>query len=207
MPYVARVSDLVDEAEARAMVQHKHYGESQQLLLGLMVGALSDQVVDLCGPVVRETVTNEVHTTRYGKRLLHLRRGPITSVTTVQEGADTLTAEAWEVAGDYLLEPHTTGTAAGSGALIRRTSLRDSTWGPNVRVTYVAGRVADTDAVPAVFKEAMQIALRNWWRMEERSLGGQTGEFQAPQLAFPKFALPDAARMALRAERRPRAMA
>ena len=99
-----------------------------------------------------------------------------------------------------------TDTAVGSGALIRRESLRDSTGGPNVRVSYVAGRVADTASVPAVFKEAMQVALRNWWRMEERSLG-QTGEFQTPQLAFPKFALPDAARLALRAERRPKAMA
>lgn len=206
MPYVERASDLVTEEEARAMVQLKHYGDAQQLLLGLMVGAMSDQIADLCGPVVRKTVTNEVHTDRYGKRLLHLRCGPVTSVTTVQEGADTLTAEAWETAGDYLLEPHTTDTAVGSGALIRRASLRDSTWGPNVRVSYVAGRVADTASVPAVFKEAMQVALRNWWRMEERSLG-QTGEFQTPQLAFPKFALPDAARLALRAERRPKAMA
>lgn len=205
MPYVERASDLVTEAEARAMVGLTHHGDNQVLILGLMVGALTEQIEDLCGPVVRVTVSNEIHTDRSGKRLLHLRRGPITSVTTVEEGTDTLTAETWGVDGGYLLEPHSTSTAAGSGALIRRYGQRDHCWGANVRVSYVAGRVVDTAAVPACFKEAMHIGLRNWWRMEQRTLGA-VEDYETPQLAFPKFALPDSAKMALRSELLPKGM-
>ena len=59
-----------------------------------------------------------------------------------------------------------------SGRLIRRSSNYDTTYPSgrrNVEVTYVAGRAAATEVVPARFKEAASMMLRHIWTAEMAS--------------------------------------
>ena len=94
--------------------------------------------------------------------------------------ATTLTAESntSKTASDYLHD----GTAGrlASGTLIRRSSNTDGVFPPgrrNVSVTFLAGRAASTDGVPAKFKQAAVMMLRNVWVAEQASGSETFGSF------------------------------
>ena len=136
--------------------------------VGVWVPAISRRVDELCGPVVVRTVTDERHDG--GVYAIQLSKSPVLTVTTLVEYASgvvtTLTAEQDATLPDdgYLLE-----TLGSTTFVYRRSSGSDRLFAygrQNVKVTYEAGRAADTDAVDAKFKLAAGAILRRLWSRE-----------------------------------------
>jgi hypothetical protein len=200
MAYVARATDLLSESEARAAASSGTYAPDDELTLSIMVGAITERVEDLCGPVVQRLVSNETHTNVRSSQIV-LRQGPITAVTLVEEGLTVIPAEVWGVSSScYRIEPGRTLSAAGSGILTRRQASQNVSWAPNVRVTYIAGRCATTALVPTDIKEAAIIAIKNVW--SSQSAGTiEVGEFTMPTPRFPRYDLPPSAVSMLGRER------
>lgn len=176
-------------------------------LLAAMITAVSERLDRAVGPVVKRTVTDELH--NGGGPTIRTRLWPIYStpaVTLVEwDGATsrTLTAEGFADNQDqdgYLLEP---SVEAGlySGVIRRRSYGADTPFAAgrlNVKITYAAGRFASTAAVPERFKQAARVTLENWWQMVRDGVGqDSSGEYLAPLSVFPSFAIPNAARQLL----------
>lgn len=155
------------------------------------------------GPIVKRTVTDEVHD-GYGGHF-YTRLYPVLTYTTVTEyngtTATVLTVEtnASKPASAYLAEQYGPNPALLSGLIRRRGSGSDA-WFPegigNVVVTYEAGRFADTAAVDERFKSAARLTLQNLWNSQRPNLG-DVGEFEVPQSNWPRFAIPNAVRQML----------
>ncbi len=174
--YLADVDDIdvLSLAEAKTAVGLEQSNTDADERLRQAVTAISAQLDELCGPVRTRTVTAETHDG--GGYSIQLRRIPVYSITTVTEYTNTtsqvLTAEsnATKAATNYLHD----GTAGKviSGRLVRRSSNYDTTYPAgrrNIEVTYVAGRAAATEVVPARFKEAASMMLRHIWTAEMAS--------------------------------------
>lgn len=166
--------DVLTLIEAKAAVGLSQTNVDADDRLAQAITAISAQLDELCGPVRTRTVTSETHDG--GGYSIQLRRVPVYSITTVTEYTGTtsqvLTAEtnATKTATNYLHD----GTAGKviSGQLIRRSSNYDTTYPSgrrNIEVTYVAGRAAATEVVPARFKEAASMMLRHIWTAEMAS--------------------------------------
>lgn len=162
-------TDVLTDAEARTVVSAD--GSSAQL--SLLVSAVSQQLDQLCGPVVQRTVTSEAHDG--GEATVRLRYRPLSSVTTVTEYdgtvATTVTAEtnAAKAVANYVVDLAT-------GTVRRRSNGWDSCFPSgrgNVVVTYVAGRSATTAAVDAKFKQAAAMMLLHLW-ISEAASGSET---------------------------------
>lgn len=191
------VTDLLSLADAQAAVRLSASNTIHAARLEGYVTAVSLAIDELVGPVVRRTITGERH--EGGQCEIHLRRAPVYSVTTVklwQQGVSTtLTAETLSAAGGYLAEPHPDDPTLLSGELERR-----SLWAPfmwecgTVEVTYVAGRFADTAAVRGSrFHTAAVLTLKSMWQGETDTVA-VVGEYEQPISAFPRVAVPQAAR-------------
>lgn len=166
--------DVLTLIEAKAAVGLEQTNTEADERLRQAVTAISAQLDELCGSVRTRTVTSETHDG--GGYSIQLRRIPVYSITTVTEYTGTtsqvLTAEtnATKAATNYLHDG-TPGKVI-SGRLIRRSSNYDTTYPSgrrNVEVTYVAGRAAATEVVPARFKEAASMMLRHIWTAEMAS--------------------------------------
>jgi hypothetical protein len=189
---VADTLDVLTLAEGKSAVGIGAADTSQDTALAQKITAVSRRLDRLCGPIVQRTVTDEVHPG--GCPSVRVRRWPVASFTTVTEYDATtptvLTLEDFDTqpADGYLPERwESTPTAVFNGVIWRRTSGCGSwfPFGPEaVKVTYVAGRAANTAAVDAVFKEAAGIALKNLWRTME-SATQLLGEFDVPAQNFP----------------------
>lgn len=154
--------------------------------LALAVTAVSRQVDELCGPVVKRTHTAETHDG--GGYTIRLRHRPVHTVTTVTEydgtTATTLTAESntAKPASGYLHDGRT--ATLNSGLIRRRASNADITFAEgrrNIAVTYDAGRAATTADADAKFKEAAAMMLRNVWTAEMASGSETFGAFTDQQ--------------------------
>lgn len=166
-------NDVLSSAEALAAVNLTADSTGRLVIL---TSAVSQQLDELCGPVVQRTVTAETHDG--GSTFIALDERPVASVTTVTEYAGTtsttLTAESntSKTGNDYFLD---------TGGVIRRRSgggdSRFPTGRGNVAVTYVAGRAANTAAVDAKFKQAAAMMLRNLWVSEAASGSETIGAF------------------------------
>lgn len=162
------------------------------LPLAQKIAAVSRRLDRLCGPIVQRTVTDEVHPG--GCPSIRVRRWPVASFTTVTEYHATaptvLTLEDFDTqpTDGFLPERwESTPTAVFNGKIWRRASGQGCWFpvGPEaVKVTYVAGRAANTAAVDPAFKEAAGIALKNVWRTMEAAVQ-LVGEFDAPAQNFP----------------------
>ena len=134
-------------------------------VVDIWVPAVSRRVDELCGPVVARTVTDERHDGGVG--FVRLVYGPAFSITTVTEyaaGTATVLAEEQDdtlPANGYLIENYR------SGALLRRRASGSDTRFPlgrrNVKVTYQAGRFANTASVDPKFKLAAASILIGLW--------------------------------------------
>lgn len=194
---MADTLDVLSLAEGKVAVGIDSGDTTQDTPLAAKITAVSRRLDQAVGPVVQRTVTGEVH--RGGTSMIRVRRYPVTSFTTVTEYDATtpqvLTAEDYDTqpSAGYWAEPWDTTTAPYSGRLHRRASGSSWTfpWGPEaIRVTYVAGRAANTAAVDAIFKEGAAIMLKNSWRPLEA--GTQlVGEFDVPAQNFPRFGVPN----------------
>lgn len=166
-------TDVLTAAEARQVVGV----DDTPAVLTLLLSAVSDQLDQMCGPVVQRTITAEMH--NGGSATIFLIYRPVSSVTSVTEytgtSAQALAAESntAKTGFDYMFEPQ-------SGVLRRRSSNSDACFAAgrgNVTVTYVAGRYASTDAVGAKWKEAAALMLRHLWTSEMASGSETFGAF------------------------------
>ncbi len=175
--------DVLTEAESLAAVN----ASATTATLTNLVTAVSQQLDELCGPVVVRTITSELHDG--GRPTILLRNLPVSSITTVTEydgtTGTTLTAEtnATKTTANYL-HLGTAGEVA-SGRIVRRSNNADYVFPAgrrNIDVTYVAGRAATTSAVAPKFKQAAAMMLRNVWVSEQASGSETFGAFtdQAP---------------------------
>lgn len=166
--------------------------------LARVITSVSRRLDTFAGPVVRRSVTSEVHSG--GGSRIELNQGPVYAVASVTEyqGA-TATAVTAETAGTqpsegFYAERYVPNPSLLSGILIRRVSGHDSCWywgRGNIQVTYTAGRAESTGTVDPVYKEAAALMLRNLWRSYQQSTGG-LAEFDIPAQNFPTFAIPKA---------------
>lgn len=179
-------TDVLSAAEAERILNVSDKPEA----VGRFVSAVSQQLDQLCGPVVVRTITAETHSG--GVDVISLKYRPVSSVTTVTEYdgtvSTTLTAESntAKATANYYLD-------ADQGTIRRRYNGSDWVF-PNGRgnvvVTYIAGRAANTAAVDAKFKAAAAMMLRNVWIGEEASGsetfgGGLTDNTQVATLLGP----------------------
>lgn len=194
---MADTLDVLTLAEGKVAVGIDSADTSQDTPLAAKITAVSRRLDQLVGPIVRRTVTGEVH--EGGRCEIKVRRYPVYSFTTVTEYSATtatvLTAEDYDTqpADAYWAEPWHTSTAVYSGCVHRRSGGWSHVfpWGPEaVRVTYVAGRYADTASVDPMFKDAAAIMLKNSWRPLEAATQ-LVGEFDVPAQNFPRFGVPN----------------
>lgn len=195
---MADTLDVLTLAEARSVLSLGAFDASQDDPLARVVTAVSRRLDEYIGPVVKRSVTSEVHSG--GSTRIELAYGPVSAVSAVTEyqgtTATVLTAEtAGTVPADgYYAERWTPNPSLLSGVLIRRCSGSTGLWWPgggNVLVSYSAGRSVSTGSVDAKHKEAAGLMLRNLWRPYQQSIGG-VDEFDTPTQNFPVVTIPKA---------------
>lgn len=171
------------------------------------ITAVSQRLDDLTGPIVKRTVTDEVHDGGLGFILpVHTPVLSVTSVAQYTSGtATTLTAETVgaSTTTNYLL----IGGGSHESVILRRSSWSDSVFAPgrsNVLITYVAGRFENTASVSPKFKQGAAKMLSLLWKGDQ---GAGTVTFGAPVeaegLGIIGFAVPRAVTDLLAEELRP----
>lgn len=184
-------TDLLTTSEAKGYLGIGVGDASSDALVATYVTACSDRIADAAGTVIYGTVTAEAHDGGAGH--IYLDHSPVAQVVSVVEydetTAATLTAEtnSSKPAAGYVIDTD-------NGKITRRdgnANYRFPTGTDNVVVTYVAGRAATTETVPAKFKLAAGIMLQAMWRTQQSS-AAQLGEYDVPQANFPRFAVPNA---------------
>lgn len=202
---MADTLDLITLAEARLALNLQSADTSQDTELASYITAVSRRLDDLCGAIVKRTITAEEYPGG-GWRIV-LRYAPIsksgaTTITTVTEytsgTARVLTAEAvgTSTSYDYAFD-------ATTGTLTRRAVWTDASFAPQrVVVTYSAGRYANTASVDPKFKQAAAMMLSHLWTREQGTGGSATF---GPQdfSTTPTFSVPNAVLELLADERRP----
>jgi hypothetical protein len=188
--------DVLTSDEARLALSRGPLDTDQQDLVDAMNTAVSQRLDDAVGKIVQGTISGELH--NGGCQQLYLRYSPVVSVVQVVEydgtTAGTLTAESntSKPTSGYVINPT-------NGRLGRRSENEDDrfpTGYDNVRVTYVAGRFAETADVDEIFKQAARLTLKSWWRMYENSTA-TFNEFESPMAHIPTFTVPKAAKQLL----------
>lgn len=203
------VLDVVTLAEAKAALNIQSSDTTQDTELASYVTAVSRRLDELCGAIVKRTITAEEYPG--GGAVVYLRWAPVsatatTTITSVSEyssgSAQALTAEtlAASTGYDYSFD-------AVTGRLSRRSSWTDSTFATQkVVVTYSAGRYATTAAVDPKFKVAATIMLAQLWRREQ-GVGGSATFPIAAGGGIPTFSVPNAVLELLADELRPPTLA
>lgn len=201
--------DLLTLSEAKAALNIQSSDGTQDAELASYITAVSRRLDDLCGAIVKRTVTDEEYVGGTGR--IFLRQAPvsrsaattITSVTEYSSGtAQALTAEALgtSTAYDFTFDPI-------SGVITRRSTWSDSTFGSQrVVVTYSAGRYASTAAVDAKFKIAAARFLQHVWQSSQ-GVGGSATFGPQEAAGLPGFAVPNFVVEMLADELQPPAMA
>lgn len=199
------VLTLTEAKEALNLTGTTQYDATE---LPAWITGVSARLDELVGPVVRRTVTSELHDG--GGYVIRLRYYPVASISTVTEysgtTATTLTAETHASKPDngYAADPYSVPVTLATGtqvdlfgnALRRRAAGADRRFTAgrhNIEVSYVAGRFANTAAVTESFKRAAALMLLNVWRSQQDAVGN-VGEFDVPQSIFPRFVVPAAVR-------------
>jgi hypothetical protein len=186
--YGTQSLDVLTLDEAKAAIVN-NAGTVNDDLLGAYVTGVSRYLDELCGPIVKRTITDEEAVVS-GQTVI-LSHSPVLSITTLTEytgtTAQVLAAENFPsstTGNDYKLLH-----GGRSGLVERRASGVAATFASNVRViaTYVAGRYNDTVSVDERFKRAAGIILANFWRREHGLAGVD------PSMMGATFGLPNAA--------------
>lgn len=190
--------DVITLAEAKSALNIGTTISKHDAELEGWITAVSNRLDRLVGPVVKRTITAELHDG--GTGVVFTRFHPVDSVTSVTEYEDgigtTLTAETTLTAPQdgYLLR---------YGRSIRRRSLGADATFPcgrsNVSVTYSAGRFTATADVTYRYRKAAGLILANLWRSQQESRS-QYDEFSVAQQNFPRFTIPNAVRDMLHGE-------
>lgn len=157
-------------------------------MLERFITTISNRLDELVGPIVNRTVT-EYH--NGGCAVIWPRQTPVSSVTTVTEFDGTtqtaLTEDTWGSAGNadgFIVQQ--SDSYSHDAKILRRSggSTYHFTYGVEaVRLVYVAGRAADTTAVPARFKMAAGAILRRLWDREAGAWARADNPFDPNALA------------------------
>lgn len=174
-------------------------------VLTRVVAALTAAFDAHFGPVIRRTITAEEHPG--GRHRLRVRQGPVAAWTSVIEydgtSSTTLTRQTLGTAPTDGYVAEQTDDGLWTGWITRTVSGEVGRFAPtSVAVTYSAGRFVDEAAVTPRWKEAAGVALVNWWRLYEPSVG-QLGEYDVPRASFPRFTIPQSVIEMLYDEYRP----
>lgn len=202
---MANFYDWVTLDEGKRALDVKSTITTSDDVISMAISALSQRLDNGVGPAVVRTVSDEVY--NGGWRSIELRRGPVASISSVIEyqngAAVTLTSvtPGVGVLNSFYAEPYLAQPELGllSGMLYRRDNFGGSPFwcgAGNVVVTYTAGRYTSTSSVEPRFKEAAKVSLKNWYRMYQQGIRS-VGEMDVPAENFPRFAIPNAARMML----------
>lgn len=208
---MADTNDLLTLDEAKRALNIPLADTTFDTEIASYITAVSQRLDDLCGPVVRRTITDEVQDG--GGEFIFPVHTPVASVTSVAEyssgTATTLTAEtnSTSTSNDYRL----IGSGTHASLIRRRASWSDSVFPAgrgNVVITYVAGRFADTGSVSPKFKQGAAKMLSVMWKGDQ---GAGTVTFGAPAeadtLGIIGFAIPRAVLELLANEVRPPVLA
>jgi len=193
---MADTLDVIDIETARSSLGVQARYDS---LLAVYITAVSRKLDDLCGPIVRRTITDELHDG--GAPIVQLRHGPVYSFTSVVEAQGTtsvtLTMQTFATAPaeGYIARAHRTASAPYSGLLERVSGGLPSRFyagTQTVKATYSGGRFADTASVDDRFTQAALMCLRNLWRNEQGQVVPTPGELEVPTGSFARFTVPNA---------------
>jgi len=172
-------TDIITIDEAKRYLGIDNSDTAKDAELATYISGVSAALDGYSGPVVQRTITDEVHPG--GTSLIELNYWPIASITTVTEYVDTTATvlSAHTIGGattvsNYYLDPITQ-------YLYRQSGGYPAAFGRSgVKVTYVAGRFADTNAVAEPYKLAACLALADAWRSTigggNAAYGGYEGE-------------------------------
>jgi hypothetical protein len=208
---VADALDLLTLDEAKRALNIPLADTTFDTEVASYVTAVSQRLDDLCGPVVKRTITDEVHDGGY--EYIFPNHTPVLSVTSVAQyssgTATTLTAETvgTSTTANYLL----IGGGTHESVIRRRSTWSDTSFPAgrsNVVITYVAGRFNDTGSVTPKFKQGAAKMLSLLWKGDQ---GAGTVTFGAPTeldgIGVVGFAVPRAVTDLLAYEIRPPAVA
>lgn len=137
---------------------------SSETELAVLNTAISNEIDNLCGPVVQRSVT-ETHDG--GRDTIRLRRRPVAAVTALDEYQSTTPTAL--TSDSVTLHNQAGFVLRGTEGRVTRRSGGSTRWfasgDQNVVVTYVAGRVAVTSSSGAeTFKQAAGIMAKDVWR-------------------------------------------
>lgn len=160
-------------------------GEADLALLQSYITAASAVIVRKCGPVVREAGQDDFPITEYfdgtGTATVWVRRPPAYEVTAVAE----LVGDTWQLATTWATYP--------DGRVVRvdaaNCDVPFAVGRLNVGVSYHPGRVLTTADVPAHFKQACFMIVRQLW-VREQAMG--TATYGQPDVWVPTYAVPNA---------------
>lgn len=163
MPVVSEATsgiDIIDLAEAKAALNIPASNADYDVELAQVVTAASEMLDRWVGAVVVRTVSAEVH--HGSQATVTLDVYPVVSITAFDEwdGSTTtaLTANTFGTEGDYDID-------LASGVVTRVAAGYPSRFARNgVRVTYTAGRFANTASVDAIYKEACASIVTHLWQ-------------------------------------------
>lgn len=156
---MADTLDVLTLAEGHTAINLPSATTDYDTELALQITAISRLLDDEVGRVVQRAVTDELHDG--GKWVLVTRQWPVASFTTVTEDL----AGTPTVVTAYRKEPFDRIASLFSGRIEHDTRVfTDGRW--NTKVTYVAGRYANTAAVDARFKSCAGAILRRLWKRE-----------------------------------------
>lgn len=198
--------DIITLDEAKAALNMDLDDDTFDDELAMFVTAVSERIDDLCGPVVKRAVTDEVHIG--GGAIIWPHQPPVDTIESIIEyasgAATTLSAESLTVAGDYVFD-----NAGTHNALLRRRSSwsNRSFGGGQVVVSYTAGRFDTTDDVSAKFKQAAAKTLAWLWKGDQGVGSATFGGAEETSLFGLGFALPNVVVELLAYERKPPALA
>lgn len=152
------------------------------------------------GPVLPRTITETY--SPHAQRRIHLKHGPVISITTVTEtwgpgDVRVLTPDAGLTYGDneYLYD-------AGDRTLVRRNSGWSTYWpsgDANVTVTYMVGRYP----IPPNHKMAVAELINHLWRASQLASGATRPNPTAPDTVQLGYAIPNRVRELLGRRRAP----
>lgn len=201
------MTDILTLAEGKLFLSIADLDTSDDTRLASAITAITAAIdkVSAFGPVVARDVTDEdIRTVNIaGKRVMSVRTMfyPVYSWTSVTEYVDTvptvLTRQSLTSQPDdgYYAYPGRLPNTW-SGLITRTMGSLNTFWEGDARVSYSAGRFADTASVPDQWKEMAGLVLQQFWRVTEPA-SEPLGDYEVPRTSFPKFDIPNAAKVML----------
>ena len=189
-------NDILTLAEAKDYLQVATSDQTKDTLIQSIITGVSTRMDRKFGPVVFSTVTAELHdggAARNPYKYIYLDYTPVYSVTQIVEYDGTTPGTLTQQTNTS--QPATSFTLnQKNGKVTRRNANADSVFpvgAGNVVVSYVAGRFTAGTVTDERYKICAGLALENVWRNQQPATANY-GEYEVPQINWPKFVIPNA---------------